>query len=141
MPKNPPEEIRQYLRQRLNDHARSQWQVVGIDARFRGEFAYITARLRGGAYARLCRLRFTGLPHTWGFALYLPEEDLYQDSFLPDGSPSGSPEEALDCACAFQFADPDVSAPVPPFHFQRTDEAPRAESGRWPASSSTSATY
>lgn len=125
MPKNPPEEMRQHLRQRLNDHARSRWQVAGIDVRFRGELAYIEARLQGGAYARLCRLHFTGLPDTWGLALYLPDEDRYQDSLLPDGSSSGSPEDALDYACAFQFTVPGVPAPVPPsFKFQRTDETP-----------------
>ncbi|MFF0868461.1 hypothetical protein ACFYUV_42355 [Nonomuraea sp. NPDC003560] len=111
MPKSPPESVKRHLRQRLNDHARSRWQVSGIDVRFRGEFAYVEARLQGGAYARLCRLRFEGLPHTWAFALYLPSDDIYQNSPLPSGHLSGSPEEALDCACAFHFADPEVHIP------------------------------
>ncbi|WP_180903601.1 hypothetical protein [Nonomuraea indica] len=114
MPRYPTEETRQHLRRRLNDHARSRRQVAGIDVSFRGEFAHIVARLHGGAYARLCRLRFTGCPDVWGLALYLPDEGLYQDSLLPDGSSAGSPEDALDRACAFQFADPDVPTPVPP---------------------------
>jgi hypothetical protein len=46
----------------------------------------------------LCRLRFTGVLHTWGFALYLASRDGHQDNFLPTGLPFGSPEEALDCA-------------------------------------------
>ena len=47
----------------------------------------------------LCRLRFTGVLHTWGFAIYLASRDGCQDNVLPSGYPCGSPEEALDCAC------------------------------------------
>ncbi len=114
MPKNPPESMKRHLRQRLNDHARSRWQLSGIDVRFRGGFAYVEARMHGGAYAPLCRLRFDGLLDTWGFAIYLPGGGTYQDSLLPSGYPSGSPEEALDCACAFHFADPDAHTTPPP---------------------------
>lgn len=46
----------------------------------------------------LCRLRFTGVLHTWGFALYLASNDSYRDNILSSGLPAGSPEEALDCA-------------------------------------------
>ncbi|WP_398909099.1 AAA family ATPase [Streptomyces sp. Ag109_G2-6] len=46
----------------------------------------------------LCRLRFTGVLHTWGFALYLAGNDSYRDNILSSGLPAGSPEEALDCA-------------------------------------------
>jgi hypothetical protein len=55
---------------------------------------------------KLCRLRFHGAPHTWGFAIYLASRDGYEDNFLPSGRPSGSPEEALDCACGLYPGDP-----------------------------------
>jgi hypothetical protein len=42
------------------------------------------------------RRRFTGVLHTWGFALYLASRDGYQDNYLPTGLPFGSPEECLD---------------------------------------------
>jgi len=29
-----------------------------------------------------------------------------QDSYLPSGQPSGTPEEALDCACGLYLGDP-----------------------------------
>jgi predicted kinase len=45
------------------------------------------------------RLRFNGVLHTWGFALYLASNGKYEDSLLPTGLPFGSPEQALDCAC------------------------------------------
>lgn len=42
----------------------------------------------------LCRLRFTGVLYTWGFALYFASRDVYADNVLP----VGSPEQRLDCA-------------------------------------------
>ncbi|QEV29953.1 ATP-binding protein [Streptomyces coeruleorubidus] len=99
MPKNPPESMQHHLRQRLNRHARECWpQVEAITVRFRTGFAYVAAELPGEESLPLCRLRFTGVPHTWGFALYLAGNDSYRDNVLPSGLPAGSPEEALDCA-------------------------------------------
>jgi hypothetical protein len=36
---------------------------------------------------------------TSGFAIYRASHDDNEDSYLPTGTPAGSPEEALDCAC------------------------------------------
>ncbi|WP_042390903.1 ATP-binding protein [Streptacidiphilus melanogenes] len=99
MPKNPPDSMQHHLRQRLNRHACGRWpQVNAITVRFRAGFAYVDAELPGEQTIRLCRLRFTGMLHTWSFALYLASNDSYQDNILPNGLPAGSPEEALDCA-------------------------------------------
>ncbi|MFE7412931.1 AAA family ATPase [Streptomyces laurentii] len=99
MPKNPPESMRHHLRQRLNNHARAYWpHVDAVTVRFRAGFAYVAAELPGGESLPLCRLRFTGVLHTWGFALYLASNDSYRDNILPSGLPVGSPEEVLDCA-------------------------------------------
>ncbi|MEV5846369.1 ATP-binding protein [Streptomyces sp. NPDC051985] len=99
MPKNPPESMRHHLRRRLNRHARECWpHVDAITVRFRAGFAYVEADLPGEQSLPLCRLRFTGVLHTWGFALYLAGNDSYRNSILPSGLPAGSPEEALDCA-------------------------------------------
>ncbi|MET8337517.1 hypothetical protein ABZV14_30350 [Streptosporangium canum] len=65
-------------------------------------FAYVDGVLPGGEVLPLCRLRFCGVPHTWGFAIYLASRNGYQDNILP----SGSPEEALDCSCALYLNDP-----------------------------------
>ncbi|WP_434592928.1 hypothetical protein [Streptomyces sp. A5-4] len=100
MPKNPPESMQHSLRQRLNDHARNRWpQLAGVKVRYRAGFAYVEGELTDGECLPLCRLRFTGVLHTWGFALYLASRDGYEDNILPSGLPAGSPEEALDCAC------------------------------------------
>lgn len=99
MPKNPPESMQHHLRRRLNRHARACWpHADAITVRFRTGFAYVAAELPGEQCLPLCRLRFTGVLHTWGFALYLAGTDSYQDTILPSGLPAGSPEEALDCA-------------------------------------------
>lgn len=99
MPKNPPESMQHHLRQRLNRHARECWpHVDAITVRFRAGFAYVAAELPGEESLPLCRLRFTGVLHTWGFALYLASNDSYRDNILPSGLPAGSPEQALDCA-------------------------------------------
>ena len=43
---------------------------------------------------------------TGGFAIYRASHDDYQDNYLPSGQPSGTPEEALDCACGLYLNDP-----------------------------------
>jgi hypothetical protein len=107
MPKNPPESMQRSLRQRLNEHAAARWPALaGIDVRYRSGFAYVDGRLPDGDVLKLCRLRFTGRLHTWGFAVWLASRDGYEDSLLPTGYPAGSPEEALDCACGLYLGDP-----------------------------------
>jgi predicted kinase len=99
VPKNPPEPVQHHLRERLNRHACTRWpHVEAITVRFRAGFAYVAAELPGEQALALCRLRFTGVLRTWGFALYQASNDSFQDTILPSGQPAGSPEEALDCA-------------------------------------------
>jgi hypothetical protein len=107
MPKNPPESMQHNLRQRLNQQARTRWpQLSSVNVRFRAGYAYIDGVLLDAEVLPLCRLRFGGVLHSWGFAIYLASKDGYQDSVLPSGTPSGSPEEALDCACGLYLNDP-----------------------------------
>ncbi|WP_406144332.1 AAA family ATPase [Streptomyces sp. NBC_01012] len=104
MPKNPPETMQHHLRQRLNRHARARWpHVDAVAVRFRAGFAYVAAELSGQESLPLCRLRFTGGLHTWGFALSPAGNDSYRDTILPSGLPVGSPEEALDRAGALHL--------------------------------------
>jgi hypothetical protein len=107
MPKNPPESMQVNLRQRLNRHAKQRWPALaGIEVRYRTGFAYVDGQLPDGEVLKLCRLRFNGVMHTWGFAIYLASSDKYEDNILPSGLPFGSPEEALDCACGLYLNDP-----------------------------------
>lgn len=92
--------MQRHLRNRLNAHARVRWpQVESIQVRFRAGFAYVAARLKDEEDpVPLCRLRFQGVLHTWGFALYLASTGKYEDNVLPSGLPFGSPEDCLACA-------------------------------------------
>jgi hypothetical protein len=108
VPKNPPESMQRHLSHRLNARAKERWpQLTRVQVRFRAGFAYVAGELPDEEETLpLCRLRFTGVLHTWGFALYLASRDKYENNFLPTGLPFGSPEEALDCACGLYLGDP-----------------------------------
>ena len=107
MPKPPPESTKTSLRQRLTSHAQTRWPALNaVQVRYRGVFAYIDGHLPGGVTLPLCRLRYNGSASIWGFAIYLASRDGYEDNVLPSGLPSGSPEEALDCACGLYLNDP-----------------------------------
>ena len=104
---SPPASTKTSLGQKLRERARQRWpQLTGIGVRFRGQFAYITGKLPDGSELPLCRLRYVGYASTWGFAIYRASHDDYQDNYLPSGQPSGTPEEALDCACGLYLGDP-----------------------------------
>ena len=45
----PPASTKTSLQQRLSARARERWpELAGIDVKFRGEFAYVTGRLKDG---------------------------------------------------------------------------------------------
>ena len=106
MPAAPPESTKISLSQKLSARARERWpQLAGVDVRFHGRFAYITGQLANGERLPLCRLRYGGYASRWGFAIWRASHEDYQDSVLPTGSPAGTPEEALDCACGLYLGD------------------------------------
>jgi hypothetical protein len=47
---------------------------------------------------QLCRLKWNGHHDHWEFATYLASRDGYQPNIVPSGWPTGTPEEAIDCA-------------------------------------------
>lgn len=113
--KAPPESTKHGLTVRLNHHARARWpELTSIEVRFRASFAYVEGSYADGTVLKLCRLRYGGSAHTWGFALYRASHDDYQDSVLPSGMPAGSAEEALDCACGLYLNDPTAWLPDTP---------------------------
>jgi hypothetical protein len=101
-----PEQTRWRLEQRLNRRRSERWPALrDLNVRYRADYAYVTGRDDDGALS-LCRLRYTGSHDRWGFACYLASNDRYQESILPTGSFTGTPEEALDCACGLYLNDP-----------------------------------
>lgn len=104
--KAPTESTKTNLRLRLNAHARQRWPVLaGVDVRYRANFAYIDGRSRDGDTIKLCRLRYGGSAHLWGFAIYRASHDDYEDNYLPTGDHVGTAEDALDCACSLYLND------------------------------------
>ena len=103
----PPASTKTSLQQRLSARARQRWpQLAGLDVRFRGAFAYVSADMPDGDTIPLMRLRYGGSATRWGFAIYLASKDAYEDSLLPTGDLAGSPEDALDTACGLYLGDP-----------------------------------
>lgn len=103
----PPESTKISLRQRLSAHAQTHWpQVTSLDVRYRREFAYVEAQFSDGTTQPLIRLRYGGSARHWGFGLYLASSGRYENQILPSGFPTGSPEEALDCACGLYLDNP-----------------------------------
>lgn len=106
MPK-VPESTKSSLAYKLHTRARERWpQLTDVEVTHRAGFAYVTGITLEGEHLRLCRLRYGGSANRWGFAIYRASHDDYQDNFLPSGAPTGSPEEALDCACGLYLGDP-----------------------------------
>ena len=102
-----PESTKSSLQQRLNDRARQRWPALAsISVRHRAGFAYLTGHTHDNQDLPLCRLRYGGSASSWGFAIYRASHDDYEPSFLPNGNMSGSPEQALDCACGLYLNDP-----------------------------------
>ena len=90
----PPTSTKTSLQQRLSARARERWpQLAGVDVRFRGAFAYVTAHMPDGDSMPLMRLRYAGSAAHWGFAVYLASKDGYEDSVLPTGDLAGTPED------------------------------------------------
>jgi len=89
-----PSSTQTSLWQRLTSHASQRWpQISRINTRYRAGFAYIAAVVDEETI-RLCRLRYGGSAHQWGFAIYRASHDDYEDSYRPTGYPVGTCEEA-----------------------------------------------
>jgi hypothetical protein len=99
-----PQSSRDSITLRLLDHAEAHWpQLTRVQVTYRGAFGYITGVLRDGQHIPLCRLRYGGSAHSFGFAVYSAAHDRYQDAVLRTGLPVGTPQEALDTACTIHL--------------------------------------
>src|SRR5918994_1700218 len=92
---------------RLSQRVQQVWpELARVEVRHRDAFSYLEGVLADGATLKLCRLRYTGSAHTWGFAIYRASHDDYQESNFPTGLPVGTCEDALDTACGLYLRDP-----------------------------------
>jgi hypothetical protein len=86
-------------------HAGQNWpQLQKVEVTYRGAFGYVTGVLPDGEKIPLCRLRYGGSAHSFGFAIYSAARDRYEDSVLLTGFPAGTPQDALDTACTIHLA-------------------------------------
>ena len=85
-----PESTRSSITLRLLDHAEAHWpQLTRVQVTYRGAFGYVSGVLRDGQRIPLCRLRYGGSAHSFGFAIYSAAHDRYQDAILSTGLPAG----------------------------------------------------
>jgi hypothetical protein len=102
-----PQSTRDSITVRLLDHAEARWPpLTRVQVTYRGAFGYVTGVLRNGEHIPLCRLRYGGSAHSFGFAIYSAAHDRYQDAILRTGLPAGTPQEALDTACTIHLTGP-----------------------------------
>jgi hypothetical protein len=102
-----PQSTRDSVTVRLLNHAETNWpQLTRVKVTYRGTFGYVTGVLRNGENIPLCRLRYGGSAHSFGFAIYSAAHDHYQDTALRTGLHTGTPQEALDTACIIHLATP-----------------------------------
>ena len=100
-----PESTRSSVTLRLLDHAEAHWpQLNRVKVTYRGAFGYVSGVLANGEKIPLCRLRYGGSAHSFGFAIYSAAHDRYEDAVLRTGFPTGTPQEALDTACTIHLA-------------------------------------
>ena len=100
-----PESTRSSVALRLLDHAEQHWpQLHRVQVTSRAGFAYVTGILPDGQQIPLCRLRYGGSAHSFGFAIYSAARARYEDAVLLTGSPVGTPQQALDTACTVHLA-------------------------------------
>jgi hypothetical protein len=103
----PARKLKDQVEDDLDHYASQRWpQLEEVTIRWHGSYGYITGYVTEDEGIPLCRIAYTGSPHNWEFAIYQASTETYQESVLPGGSPAGTPQEALDCACGLYLADP-----------------------------------
>lgn len=98
--------LKTHIAGNLDFHASQRWpQLEEITIAWCGGYGYVTAHLPGDEQLPLRRLCYLGSDTEWAFVLYRASEGC-GDTLLPGGSPSGTPQQALDCALGLYLADP-----------------------------------
>jgi hypothetical protein len=103
----------------LDHHASIHWPQLGeVRMRWHGGYGYVIGYLDTDEpddehAIPLCRLGYLGADDDWEFALYDPATDTYTDTVFPDGALTGTPQDALDCACQLHLADIPTPPPQP----------------------------
>ena len=103
----PTARLKELIVGRLDHYASKRWpQLEEVTIRWHGGYGYVSAHLTVDDKIPLYRLQYFGSDTDWGFALYQASSETYADALLPNGDPTGTPEQALDCALGLYLADP-----------------------------------
>jgi hypothetical protein len=101
----PPRPLKELVEGTLDHYASQAWpQLEEVTIRWRGSYGYLTGHLPDEDLP-LARIEYLGDPQQWAFALRQPDNDDYAETVLPSGQWTGTPQEALDCACAVHLAE------------------------------------
>ena len=99
-----PQSTRDSINWRLLHHAGTHWpELDKVHVSYRGGFAYVSGVLPSGEQIPLCRLRYGGSAHSFGFAIYSAARERYEDAILRTGLSTGTPQQALDTACTIHL--------------------------------------
>lgn len=105
----PSRKLKDQVEDELDHYASVAWpQLTEVAIRWHGGYGYVTGHLsddEDDEGLALCRIGYLGSAEVWQFAIYQASDNSYHDSVLPSGAPTGTPQEALDCACNLYLAD------------------------------------
>lgn len=103
----PSARLKTLTAEKLDFYASKRWpQLEEVTIRWHGGYGYVAGFLPGDEELQLCRLHYLGSDTDWDFALYQASSETYEDAQLPNGHPTGTPQEALDCAAGLYLANP-----------------------------------
>jgi hypothetical protein len=105
----PPSKLKNLIEDDVDSHAFQHWPQLGeVTVRWHGSYGYLTGHFDdnpGDDGFPLARIQYLGDPDAWAFAIYQASSDSYQDSVLLNGQHTGTPSQALDCACTIHITD------------------------------------
>jgi len=108
-----PVDARRALNDRLEGCRRERWpESLALTVRYNGQYAYVGRDGTDGQPDRLFRLRWTGAPDAWGFAVWDASDKRYVEEYAaPNGDAGVTPEAALDRALTWVLHDTSATGP------------------------------
>ncbi|MEU7893504.1 hypothetical protein AB0B45_11630 [Nonomuraea sp. NPDC049152] len=104
----PPKQVKTLVEDDVDSHAFQHWPQLGeVTVRWRGSYGYLTGHWDHDVDDTgfpLARIEYLSDPDAWAFAIYQASSDTFQDTTLLTGQRTGSPSQALDCACTVHLA-------------------------------------